>query len=283
MEKNLHLFDLDYTLWKIDAKLAVIDKNDPKNIIYRVPAEEVNFMKEYYKSQELEVSYNGYVWYLSEKIWEAIQNNKKGIELKDVGISFREFSDAEILENQISRTEYLLENLNHLKDKNIEIGFVTARTNKKNHKKNLEVLIEKIERKLHTKVGKVYFVNDIDNNQDSDITSFRKAKIVLEYLVGYKIKGNKFIDLKQNKCENIFFYDDCEKNIEVVKNLQTLLETMLVKTDTAIKTDIINTIKNSNPNFTTCLITQNRIQPFITTESKLLPPNYIKLFEKFNK
>ncbi len=283
MEKSLHLFDLDYTLWKVDAKLAVIDKNDPKTIIYRIPAEEVNFMKEYYKTQDLEVSYNGYTWYLSENIWQNIKKTKNGIELKDIGISFREFTDAEILENQISRTDYLLENLNHLKDGNIEVGFVTARTNKKNHKKNLETLIEKIERKLHTRVNKVYFVNDIDNNLDSDVTSYRKAKIVLEYLTGYKIKGNKFVDLKQTRYNNISFYDDSDKNIEAVQNLQNMLERVLVRTDLDIKKEILNTLKNNKLMFSTFLITQNKIQPFITQEQQLLSPNYIKLFENFKR
>lgn len=282
MEKSLHLFDLDYTLWKIDAKLAVINKNKPQTIIYRIPAEEVNFMKEYYKSQKLEVSYNGYTWYLNEKIWEAIQKDNAGIELSDIGISFREFTDAEILENQIVRTDYLLENLNHLKDNKVEIGFVTARSNKKNHKKNLETLIEKIERKLHTNVNKVYFVNDIDNNHDSDVTAFRKAKIVLEYLVGYKIKGSRFVDLKQNQYENVCFYDDDAKNIEAVENLQNLLERLLIRTELDVKKAILTELKNKKISYSTYLITQNKIQPFIVKEQELLSPNHIKLFEKFN-
>jgi hypothetical protein len=272
---------LDYTLWKIDAKLAVINKNKPQTIIYRIPAEEVNFMKEYYKSKKLEVSYNGYTWYLSDKIWEAIKKGNDGIELEDIGISFREFTDAEILENQIVRTDYLLENLNHLKDSKAEIGFVTARSNKKNHKKNLETLIEKIERKLHTNVNKVYFVNDIDNNHDSDVTAFRKAKIVLEYLVGYKIKGKKFVDLKQTQYENVCFYDDDTKNIEAVENLQSLLERLLIRTDLDVKKSILTELKNKKISYSTYFITQNKIQPFIVKEQELLSPNHIKLFEHF--
>lgn len=281
MEKSLHLFDLDYTLWKTDAKIAVIDKRDPKNIIYRISADEVNFMKEFYKPQKLEVSYNGYTWYLSEKIFKDIKSCNKDLELENIGITFREFTNEQILENQILKTEYLMDNVIHLKDKNIEIGFVTARSNKENHKKNLESIIEKIERKIHKTVNKIYFVNDIDNNQDSDVTSFRKAKIVLEYLTGFKIKGNKFINLKQNKFDNVNFYDDENKNIEAVKNLQFLFERILVKSDLDVKKIIINELKTSKPVYITHLITQNKIEPFITRENTLLLPNQIKLFENF--
>ena len=281
MEKSLHLFDLDYTLWKMDEKIAVINKNNPKKIIYRIPQFEGTFMKNLYKNNSLEVSYNGHKWYLSQKIWGEIQKANKGIKLEDLGISYREFTDTEILEKQISSTEYLLDNLNHLKGKNIEIGFVTARHDKKKNKKNLEVLIEKIDRKLHTKVNKIYFVNDIDNSNDSDNTSYRKSQIVLEYLIGYKIKGSKFIDLKQERYNQVYFYDDSIKNIEAVENLQILLERLLSRTDFDVKKDILNIIKTYKLKYTTNLITQNKANPFIIREQQLLTPNYIKLFENY--
>jgi len=283
MEKSLHLFDLDYTLWKTEAKLAVINKKEPNKIIFRIPIYEVVFMKDYYKKYNLEVSYNGFIWYLSDKLWEDIQETNVKIPLEDIGISYREFSDEEILEKQIFNTEYLLDNLRHLKDVNTEIGLVTARCNKKNHTKNIEVLVNKIEKIIHKKVNKIYFVNDIDNNFSSDITSFRKAKIVLEYLIGFKIKGNKFTDLKQNKYNDVSFYDDDNKNIEAVQNLQFLLENLLIRTDLELKKEIINSLKTDKSIFTTYLITQNKIQPFIKKEQKLLFPNYIKMFENFSR
>lgn len=280
MEKSLHFFDLDYTLWILDSKLAVIDKDEPQTVIYRISSDEDKFMREFYKKEGLEVSYNGHKWYLTEKILKAIQK-VKNIDLDRIGISYREFTDKELLESQIFRTEYLLENLNHLKGIKMEIGVLTARSNKINHTKNLEVLKEKIENKLQTKINKIYFVNDIDNNHKSDLTSIRKAKIVLEYLTGYKIKGNKFVDLKQEKYLEVHFYDDSFKNIEVVNNLQILIENLLVKTELDIKIDILNLLKNNELKFITHQITQNKLQPFITKENKLLNPNYIKLFEEF--
>lgn len=283
MEKTLHLFDLDYTLWKTEAKLAVIDKNEPSKIIYRIPMYEVVFMKDYYKKFDLEVSYNGFNWYLSDKLWDEIKSINKKIELSDIGISYREFTNEEILEKQVFNTEYLLDNLRHLKDVDTEIGLVTARCNKNNHSKNLEVLIDKIEKTIHKKVNKIYFVNDIDNNFSSDITSYRKAKIVLEYLIGFKIKGDKFIDLKQNVYNNVSFYDDDTKNIEAVQNLQFILEKLLSRTDLELKKDILGKLKNDNPVFNTYLITQNKVHPFIKKEQKLLFSNYIKMFENFSK
>jgi hypothetical protein len=283
MKKALHLFDLDYTLWRTDAKLAVINKKEPKNIIYRIPHEEVSFMKDFYKNYNLKVSYNGYEWFLSEKLWETINKIQKNIKLEDVGITFREFTDSEILENQIYKTEYLLENLTHLKNTPVELGFVTARCEKNKHSKNITVLIDKIEKKLRVGVDKVFFVNDIDNNDSSDVTAFRKAKIILEYLIGFKIKNDRFIDLKQSEYDNITFYDDDMKNIEVVNNLQSMMEAFLSKSESDVKNKIMDRLKNNNLIYKTYYITQNKIEPFYINEYKILPPTHIKMFEKYTK
>ncbi len=283
MKKDLHLFDLDYTLWRNDAKLAVINKKEPKHIIYRIPHEEVSFMKDFYKNYNLKVSYNGYEWFLSEKIWENINRVQKDIKLEDIGITFREFTDSEILENQIYKTEYLLNNLTHLKNLPIELGFVTARCEKNKHSKNITILADKIEKRIRVGVDKIFFVNDIDNNDNVDVTAFRKAKIILEYLIGFKIKGDKFIDLKQYEYNNIAFYDDDMKNIEVVNNLQSLMESILSKSDSDVKNKIMDRLKNNDLTYKTYFITQNKIEPFYIKEYKMLPPTHIKMFENYSK
>ena len=91
----------------------------------------------------------------------------------------------------------------------------------------------------------MYFVNNIDNKDDSDITCFRKAKIILEFLTGYKIKSNRFSDLKQETYNNINFYDDDYKNVEAVQNLQFVLEKLLVRTDSVVKKEILERLKNN--------------------------------------
>lgn len=280
--KTLHLFDLDFTLWKMDEKLAVIDKRDPKNVIFRIPADEYIFMKDMYRKYDIETSYNGYTWYLNDKLLSQIKSSKKGIELENIGISTREFTDTEILENQIVKTDYLLENVKHLRDNyKIEVGYITARINRNTLKKNIEVLTEKLENYLKTKINKMYFVNDIDNSDNSDITAFRKAKIVLEFLTGFKIKNNKFTELKQTQYKEVSFYDDETKNIDAVNNLQSLFESLLLRTDESIKKEILETIKNNKLKFNSYQITHNKLNPFIVNEDVLLSPNTIKPYSAF--
>ncbi len=278
MKKSLHLFDLDYTLWRIDSKMAIIDKNEPDKVLLRISPDEKDLLKEFYKKDNLEIYYNGEKWYLSPKIWENIKEIKKGLDLTDIGLSFREFTDTETLENQVKRTDYLLENLTHLKDSYIEVGILSARSNKKGDRKNLSILTEKMERILGTKVNKIYFVNDIENSEGSDTTSYRKAKIVLEHLLGFKIKKGKFSELKQDIFDHVSFYDDDENNIDAVAGAQRLLEKFLPKTEVDIKKEILERLKNNKIFIDTYLITQNKMNPFIKNENMLLSPNYIKLY-----
>lgn len=283
MKNSLHLFDLDFTLWKLNSKLAVIDKTSPKNILYRISVEEKIFMKDKYKKFNHEINYNGEIWYLNDIIWDDIQKIKN-ISEENIGITFREFTDEEILNKQIDRTEYLLDNLNHLKNqRNIEIGFITASLNRESHQKNIDVLSEKIERKLRIKPSKIYFINDIDNNENSDITSFRKSKIILEFLTGKKTKNDRFIDLIQDDYNDVYFYDDDSKNIDFAKNIQTLLESFLLKTEYDTKKEIIDSIKDNDKKLFTYQMTNNKVDPFIINENKLFSPLHIKVFEDFTK
>ena len=141
MEKSLHLFDLDYTLWKIGDRLSVIDKRDPKNIIYRIVSDEIEFMKDYYRIYDLEVVYNGHVWYMTEDMFDVIKSLKSDIELENIGICYRDFNIDEVYDKQLCNIEYLLFNLNHLKNsRDIEIGYLSARINSEFLEKNKNYL-----------------------------------------------------------------------------------------------------------------------------------------------
>lgn len=268
-----HLFDLDYTLWKSDSKLAVINKNKPEEVIYRIESMYIPMMKTYWRKHDLPVRYNGTLYWLDDLTWKDIQKNTN-ISIEDIGISNREWTDKETLDKEIDKVEYLLKNISHLKDWNIEIGLITSRTNKSNHTELLKDLKEKIYRKIRKNISKIFFINDLNDIKNEDSISNRKAKIVLEHLTGHKIRRNKFIKLTQTRYNSVHFYDDNKKNIETIKNLQFLLEECLRNTDTEeIKKEILNRIENNDLEYITHHITCNEIEAFITSENKLLYPN----------
>lgn len=280
MNKSIHFFDLDDTLINTHAKLAVIDKNEPQTIIYRINNDEINFLKSNYKKYNLEVNYNGNTWYLNPKIWDDIQHIKKDILLTDLGISFREFEDKEYFNKQLNNTTYMFSNLDHLKNFKCDIGIITAKQNKEAFKENLELIKNKIKLHIDKNISKIYFINDIDNNNNSDITAYRKSIILLEHLIGFKIKMNQFIDLKQSEYNVVYLYDDNKNNIDMVNNLQNIFEEILLNTNIEIKQEIIKRF-NNKLYYTSCFITENKLNPFIEKRAELLLPNKVKRFNNF--
>lgn len=277
--KETHFFDLDWTLWKTDSKLSLINKKQPEKVLFRIDPMYQPMLKTYWQKYNLPIKYNGQKWWLSKDIWDIVKRKNKNIKLEDLGISYRDWSSKEILKNQKDKTHFLLSNIEHLKDKyNISINFITARSDKNNHEELLNDLKKSIYLKLKKNIDKMYFVNDLDDNLSDDVTAMKKAKIILEHLIGYKIRKNKFIELKQNESNNVHFYDDNMKNIEVIKNIQYLFEDCLKYTDPLLKKEILNRTENNSLFYYIHQITNNDINPFKTIKIELLKPNNVSIF-----
>lgn len=276
---TLHMFDLDFTLWKTNSKLSIINKNKPEDVVMRINTSDKSLMKTYWKKYNLPMNYNGSTYYLNDILWKELSDNDKNLKLKDLGVSYREWTSKEELTKQITNTEYLLSNLDHLiNSRNITLGIITARSDKGNHKNLINELNKKIENKLNIKINRTYFVNDLDNRPNDDITASRKAKIILEHLIGYHIKNNRFINTKQTDYKEVYFYDDYDKNIEAVNNIQKILEICLKKTKPDIKREIIKRLENNELKHNTYMVTNNKVNPFIIKENKLKIPSNFKLF-----
>ena len=64
MNKTIHFFDLDRTLWSIDTRPWVINKNDPSKPIIRLSKEEALYiLSGIYKNEEQMIEYNGKTYY----------------------------------------------------------------------------------------------------------------------------------------------------------------------------------------------------------------------------
>ena len=94
MNKNIHFFDLDNTLWKLDVKAWLILKNKPNVPLIKLNKYElVDIMNGTYKHQENLVEYNGEQYWISDNMFTFVKKKSKSIELNDIGISFIEFTN----------------------------------------------------------------------------------------------------------------------------------------------------------------------------------------------
>jgi hypothetical protein len=282
MNNELHLFDLDETLINTHAKWVVISKNNPADIIMSIDSSEMKLVTSYYQKWNLKTEYLGKTNWLSPKIWSDIKKKRPTIRLEEVGISPREWTQKEDIERKIKKTDFIINNIKHLK-KGTEIGILTGRGSFEHNSEIIDLLTDQLSKRgLILKY--IYFVNDVDNNTDSDTTAWRKAIICLEHLIGYKV-DSKIHPLVKNWYQSVHFYDDNIKNIDAVKNIQTLFEEAYKESDDEVKNIIRNRIDNSELSYSTNLVTQNQLNRFKTTTNKLFIPIYyknkIKTYESF--
>ena len=100
----------------------------------------------------------------------------------------------------------------------------------------------------------------------------RKANILLEHVVGFHIKEDRFVPLKQDRYDKVYFYDDEPNNIFVTNDIQQLLDEYLINTEEEVYNRIVKTIKEKQPILYNNLITNNSLNRFKTTEVKLHEP-----------
>jgi hypothetical protein len=289
INKAIHFFDLDGTLWNIDNKIWIIDKEKPYKPIIRLDNyEQQKILSGLYIKDKLKIEYNGEEYFISNKIFNKI-NKKKKISIERLGISWIEFIDDNYINN--SKTDFLFKNIKHLKNKDdVHICLLTGRTNRKKHAKILNELRKKLNDN-GINMYKIYFISEKFYQKHKEIISLNKIHILLEHLIGLKIKDGKFIPFKQDWFNEVYFYDDEKMNIDYANDIQKIFNRILKNTDDdlfKLVSERINTYKCILYNN---LITNNDINLFDTKQIILKMPskypirikddNHIKKYDKF--
>lgn len=280
--KEIAFFDLDNTLWYIKSDIWVIDKNKPSDPILKIsPIEFALIKSDIYVKDDLPIDYNNERFFISRDMLERILRKRK-IKLNDLGISYAEFFDDDIMNKK--DVQLLLNNIKQLIGKNIEIGVLTARSDRKKHANLLNKLRIKL-KEYGLEINKIYFVSEsIRTTGHLDKISYDKNKVLLEHLIGLTIENNKFLPIKKEAYDKIYFYDDVKSNILNVNNLQEYFDFLVRNSDNECIEFINNRLQNNNTLLLiTNLITNNELNPFETKIIKLLPPIKYPLRVQDNK
>lgn len=265
--KKIHFFDLDGTLWETNAKAWIIDKRNPSTYITKIDAHTFNlFSKGYYINDNKKINYNGLEFWLSNELFTEIRK-KKAIELENIGLSIREFNNIDLIKQQKNSLTFYTNRLKKLSNIK-EIILLTARGNKIAHSTLLDELSKKLIQECEIKIINSIFVNDTSelvNNNIGD-TATKKLIKLIESLVGYKIENNKFQPIMiSNQGDEIYFYDDEDKNIELCKEINTYILDYYNNSSSVMK-ERINNIDFTNKKLITNLVTSNEVNPFIKDE-----------------
>lgn len=289
MNNEIHFFDLDGTLWNLDAKVWVISTDNPSVPLYKLDNVEFALIKNgVYKDENIQISYNDKDFWIPEKLYDYIRKKRK-IEADSIGFSFREFFDM----NYINKIILQLKTITHLKNKTIDIGLLSARYNQEGEQELLNILRLKL-KDYNLDINKIFYIGERFQLDYSDDVIYHKTMILLEHLVGNKIEKNKFIPLKQDWYKTVYFYDDEVQNIYTANRIQKIYDDLMKNSSDEVFNIIKQKVLEFDLTLVTNLITDNELNKFKSTEIILRDSNkypikienknfkYIKLYEDFN-
>jgi len=276
----IHFFDLDGTLFNIDSRVWILDKEEPHKPIIRLDNFEINrILSGLYKKDNLKIQYNGEEYFISKNIFDRI-NKKKRINIERLGLSWIEFYDEKYINN--TKVEFLMNNIKHLRGKDDIICLLSGRSNRERHADLLNMLRKKIE-DFGLEIYKIYFVSDKFFYRSEDTVSLNKVHILLEHLVGLKIDNSKFVPFKQDWFNKVYFYDDDKMNIDYANDCQKILERVLKNSDDELFKIVVDRIKNNDLELFANLVTNNDINLFDIKRTKIRMPVKFPIRDDFSR
>lgn len=263
MKNIIHFFDLDGTLWNIKNNAWIIDKRRPKKPIIKLTSIELSeIIAGIYKYDNNNIEYNSRSYWISDAMFTRIQKKLPSIDMSRVGLSYIEMTNPEYFSNLV----FYKENLRHLIGKtNYDLGILSARHNQDDDSLMLKQLNTELDN-IGLTIDKFYYISDKYEPKGTNVINYKKTDIIIEHLVGFHINGDHFVPIKQDKYNEVHFYDDEPQNINVAGDIQELIEGYLKNTDDEVFNRIIKNIKDNKPKLYTHLITNNSNNRFKTTE-----------------
>jgi hypothetical protein len=277
---NAHFIEIDIVL-KTESKPWIIDKLNPNIPIIKLEVSEFNLFKSgIYKAQGNKISFNGKVFWLSNDFMNKlkVKSKKHKVDISNLGISMQEFLNPEIIENIKFDIDISL--FRPIINTNDHIYIICSKNTKSNFEKQISKLEEKLE-KIGLKIKKYYYISETFYNKDDDEISYLKSKLILQHLLGLKSDGNKLSNEKIEDYNQINFYDDNLKSIQMCKDINNILEKLLLNTDKEVKTLVKDKIKNNDNLLLIKEFTHNKANKYKEYNVQLEYSNLIKNFENY--
>lgn len=241
---EISFIDLDVYV-KTPYKILILDKSTD-DILLELNISELFAMKHFHTNK---IIYNNQILYLSDEHLKTINKT-----IDEVKLTFMYLSDDEIIKQY-------LDNVDNIIDLDIKTNIIIFTT--LNNSKLLNDINSKIKNKTKYCIEKVYYIESLDNDQYNVLE--KKNKIILENLIGLKIRNDKFINKKIKSFNKIHTYYD--NNIDI----QELFQKIYYNSDSDIQKYIINRLSN-NIEIINVIKTLNKIEPYIYNSTILLPP-----------
>ena len=277
---NAHFIDIDIIL-NTDSKPWIIDKSNPNIPLMKMETSDFDLFKSgILRSQNNKISFNGKDFWLSNDFMNKlkIKSKKNKFDISNLGISMQEFLNPDVIDNIDFKLDLSL--FNPIINTNDDIYIICSKNTKSNFEKQISKLEEKLE-EIGLKVKKYYYISETFYNKDEDRIAYLKSKLLIQHLLGLKTDGDIFTNEVIDNYNQITFYDDDLKSIQMSRYINIVLEKLLLKTDNNIKIIVKDKIKNDDNFLLVKEYTHNKSFKFKEYNVQLEYSNIIKSFEGF--
>lgn len=277
---NAHFIDIDIIL-NTDSKPWIIDKSNPNIPLMKMETSDFDLFKSgILRSQNNKISFNGKDFWLSNDFMNKlkIKSKRNKFDISNLGISMQEFLNPDVIENIKFDVDISL--FRPIINTNDDIYIICSKNKKSNFEKQISKLEEKLE-EIGLKVKKYYYISETFYNKDEDRIAYLKSKLLIQHLLGLKTDGDIFTNEEIDNYNQITFYDDDLKSIQMSRYINIVLEKLLLKTDNNIKIIVKDKIKNDDNFLLIKEYTHNKSFRFKEYNAQLEYSNIIKSFEGF--
>jgi hypothetical protein len=146
-------------------------------------------------------------------------------------------------------------------------------------------MIEKVTQELKLKGLKIknfYFISENFTNLNEDDVRFKKIRLFLQHLIGYKTEQDHFIDEEITKFEQIHYYDSNSQTLKLTQEINNTLEFLLSRTDDGLRNVIKEDIEDYKPVLWCHKINSNQVNWVENKKVVLNISKIITTFENFN-
>ena len=269
-------------LVNLDNKVWIVDKKNANQPIFKISKSDFNLIKNgIYKTQGNKVNFNGETFWLPTDLWNNIKIKCKNfkINLSDIGISLQEFMNPEVIDNL--DFEVNKDFLHEFTNKVVDLYVICSKQVRERYTKIIETLKEKL-LEMGMKVKTFYFISDNFMNQNDDEIKFKKIRLILQHLVGYKTEGNNFVDEEITKFDEIHFYDVNSQTLKLTDEINNTLEFLMSRTKDGLREVIKEDIEDFKPILWCHKINTNQRNKIESKKVVLNISKIVKTFENFN-
>jgi len=269
-------------LLEMDNQAWVVDKKNANTPIVKISKSDFNLIKSgIFKNQGNKVDFNGRTYYLPTDLMNKIKIKTKSynIDFSNLAISLQEFMNKSLIEEmkfEINK-DVILELKNNVDDIYIICSKQTKRT--------YETIIEKVKEEFEKnglKIKTFYPISENFMNQNDDDIKFKKMRLLLQHLVGYKTEGDKFKDEEITRYDQIHFYDNYSETLKITKEMNNLLEFLLSRSDDGLRSVIKENVQDFRPNLWVHKENENKMNKRSSEKVILNISKIVKTFENFN-